>query len=222
MRAMILAAGRGERMRPLTDSLPKPLFEIGPCSLLEHHIHNLKKSGVNNIVINTGWLGQKILDQLGNGEKLGVNIKYSVEGYPALETAGGIINALPLLGTKPFIVVNGDIFCDFDFSILKIEPSTLAHLILVPNPSQHNKGDFSLSDGMVRIANSGTTYTFSGIALYKTEFFSQLDKNRLALRPVFDKAISAGYVGGQVYKGLWHDIGTPERLKMLQRSFAKK
>ncbi len=208
MKAMILAAGRGERMRPLTDNTPKPLLQVKDFSLIEHHIHSLKKAGIDEIIINTGWLAEKIHHKLGKGRHFGVQIIYSDEGYPALETAGGIVNALPLLGEDPFLVVNGDIFCQFDFSTLVIEPKNLAHLVLVPNPSQHSKGDYSLLGRRVCIIETEISYTFSGIAVYKPAFFSGISDQRMPLRPVFDKAVNAGYVSGQIHHAVWYDIGT--------------
>ena len=172
MKAMILAAGRGERLRPLTDETPNPLIKVAGKSLIEYHIDNLASAGIKDIIINTAWLAEKIHQQLGDGSNYGVTIQYSDEGT-AMETAGGIINALPLLGDEPFLVVNGDICCDFDFSSLDtLKDGIQAHLILVENPDHNPEGDFSLQDELVK--NTGETmYTFSGIGIYSTDFFNE-------------------------------------------------
>jgi len=169
---MILAAGRGERLRPLTDETPKPLIKVAVKSLIEYHLENLANAVFKRIVINTAWLSGKIHQQLGDGSNYGASISYSDEGE-ALETAGGIINALPLLGDKPFLVVNGDIWCDFDFSTLpELNNSTQAHLVLVNNPDHNQKGDFALQDNLIK--NTGKPmYTFSGIGIYSASFFAE-------------------------------------------------
>jgi len=224
MKAMILAAGRGERMRPLTDTTPKPLLKIADKSLIEYHIEALVKSGIHEIVINHAWLGEKIEAQLGDGQLYGATIQYSREGQ-ALETAGGIKNALNLLGSDPFIVVNGDIFTDYSFEQLKHSAQRLtdkkkAHLVLVNNPEHNTDGDFYCQNNRVMDPNAHElkneqAYTFSGIACYSPEFFSELQTGKHALAPMLRTAMSEGLVSGEVYEGAWWDIGTPERLKEL-------
>ncbi|MBN4063434.1 nucleotidyltransferase family protein [Cardiobacterium sp. AH-315-I02] len=221
MKAMILAAGRGERLRPLTDKTPKPLIKVAGKALIEYHLNNLAKAGFNDIVINTAWLADKIHAELGNGSNYGLTIHYSDEGK-ALETAGGIIKALPLLGDEPFLVVNGDIWSDFNFSNLPaLNKNMQAHLVLVKNPEHNKKGDFALQNG--RIKNTGETlYTFSGIGLYRADFFSgqQSTEQQPAiapLAPIIRKKCEYNLVSGQLYDGLWTDIGTIERLQELER-----
>lgn len=220
MKAMILAAGRGERLRPLTDELPKPLIKVAGKSLIEYHIENLAKAGIDEIIINTAWLAEKIHQQLGDGSKYGVNIRYSDEGS-ALETAGGIINALPLLGDEPFLVVNGDIWCDFDFSTMPaLSEKTQAHLLLVNNPEHNAEGDFSLHDGLIR--NSGDSmYTFSGIGLYRPDFFSAQKKGIAPLAPIIRGKCEKDLVSGQHHGGRWTDVGTLQRLQQLEATLAK-
>ena len=212
---MILAAGRGERLRPLTDEAPKPLIKVAGKSLIEYHLSNLADAGFKEIVINTAWLGKKIHQQLGNGENYGLSIQYSDEGE-ALETAGGIINALPLLGNKPFLVVNGDIWCDFDFSSLtKLSNSTQAHLVLVNNPNHNPHGDFSLRDSHIK--NTGKTmYTYSGIGIYSAAFFAEQKPGKTPLAPIIKNKSDNNLVSGQFYNGLWTDVGTMERLQQLE------
>ena len=203
MKAMILAAGRGERMRPLTDTTPKPLLQVGREPLIGWHLRHLAAAGIREIVINHAWLGQQIEDTLGNGTTYGVHITYSAEGGQGLETAGGIATALPLLGSDPFLVINGDILTDIDFSVAVRQSEILlsdglAYLWLTANPPHNPAGDFSLlSDGLIRSEGSGERLTFSGCGLYKSE-----------LR----KAMTVGKVRGHCHNGLWLDVGTPERL----------
>lgn len=219
MKAMILAAGRGERMRPLTDQMPKPLLQAGPNRLIEHHILALRKAGITQIIINTGWLATRLHTELGNGARYGVNIQYSDEGYPALETAGGIVKALPLLGPKPFIVVNGDVYTDFDFSLLALSARDLGQLVLIPNPEHNPSGDFSLENSRV-VSPAAKSLTFSGIALYDPKLFDGLKAERLRLKPVLDQAIARKRLGGITHEGQWQDIGTPERLNTLNRTLS--
>jgi len=216
MKAMILAAGRGERLRPLTDTLPKPLIKIAGKSLIEHHIENLAKAGIEEIIINTAWLAEKIHQQLTDGSKYGISIIYSDEG-DALETAGGIINALPLLGNEPFLVVNSDIWCDFDFSTLaELSADRQAHLVLVNNPAHHPEGDFALSDGLIK--NTGQTmYTYSGIGIYHPDFFSAQKKGASPLAPIIREKCEQNLVSGQYHAGRWTDVGTVERLQQLEQ-----
>lgn len=214
MRAMILAAGRGERMRPLTDSTPKPLLKVGGKMLIEYHLEKLKAAGVNDVVINHAWLGEKIEQALADGSSYGLNITYSAEGE-ALETAGGIIRALPLLGSDPFIVINGDIFCELDFSTLTKPIQGLAHLVLVDNPEHNPDGDFVLSESGEVSQQGGSKLTFSGMGIYHPDLFKNKVNGKQALAPVLREAMDAHAVTGSYYPGMWHDIGTPERLTEL-------
>lgn len=208
---MILAAGRGERLRPLTDTVPKPLLEVRGRPLIEHHLEALSRAGFAEIVINLSWLGNQVRDRLGDGADFNVTIEYSDEPE-ALETAGGILQALPLLGER-FIVVNADIFTDYDFAGLKPVGSS-AHLVLVENPQHNPQGDFSLTDSMV--GNDGPTrYTFSGIAQYHRNFFDGLLPGKQALAPLLRAAANQQQVSGELFTGIWSDIGTLESLQAL-------
>jgi len=216
MKAMILAAGRGERMRPLTDATPKPLIEVHGKILIARLIEALARSGVREIVINHAHLGHLIEAALGDGRSFGVAIRYSREAE-ALETAGGIAKALPLLGAGPFIAVNGDIFCDFDFSTLvgRALGQDLAHLVLVANPPHHPQGDFCLSSTEVYSIGE-PKLTFSGIGLYRPELFKGIPSgSRGQLAPLLRAAMARKRVSGEVHRGVWHDVGTPERLSAL-------
>jgi MurNAc alpha-1-phosphate uridylyltransferase len=212
---MLLAAGRGERMRPLTDQLPKPLLMVRGKPLIVHHLQRLARCGVRNVVINLAWLGDRIRAALGDGAAFGVSIHYSEEGAQALETGGGIFQALPWLGSEPFLVVNGDVFTDFDFAALSIAPEAWAHLLLVPNPVQHPRGDFALEDGRV-VETGGPRWTYSGIGLYRAQLFDGCQPGRFPLLPLFRRAMAAGRLTGQIYHGSWSDVGTVERLAALQ------
>jgi len=219
MKAMILAAGRGERLRPLTDETPKPLIKVAAKSLIEYHIENLARAGIKEIIINTAWLAEKIHRQLGDGSAYSVSIRYSDEGT-AMETAGGIINALPLLGDEPFLVVNGDISCDFDFSTLaELETGIQAHLVLVENPEHNPAGDFSLHQGLVK--NTGKPmYTFSGIGIYSAAFFAGQQSGISPLAPLIRSMSENNLVSGQLHQGRWTDVGTIERLQELEALLA--
>ncbi len=215
MKAMILAAGRGERMRPLTDHTPKPLLKVAGKALIEHTIIQLVRSGFTEIVINHAHLGAQIEAALGDGERYGARIRYSSEGAQALETAGGIIHALPLLGKEPFLVVNGDIATDFPFASLQNAPIDLAHLILVDNPLHHAQGDFGLdAEGSVS-ENGDEPFTFSGIGIYAPALFADTPPGVSKLGPLLRRAIARRRVTGQKYDGFWLDVGTPERLNEL-------
>jgi len=221
MRAMILAAGRGERMRPHTDTIPKPLLEVGGKALIARLIETLAASGIREMVINHAHLGTRIEAALGDGRQFGVGIRYSHE-TEALETAGGIAKALPLLGSDPFMVVNGDIFCDFDFSRLAIRAlgRDVAHLVLVANPPHHPEGDFTFAHGRVGDADT-PRWTFSGIGLYRPELFANIPSGGKAqLAPLLRAAMADLRVSGEVHRGIWHDVGTPERLFALNESIA--
>ncbi len=216
MKAMILAAGRGERMRPLTDRTPKPLLEAGGRPLILWQIEALREAGFRELVINLGHLGDRLQAALGDGARLGVHIDYSPEPEGALETGGGIRHALPLLGPAPFLVVNGDIWTDYDYSRLPAEPEGLAHLVLVDNPPHHPEGDFALEAGRV-LAEGEPRYCFSGIGVYRPELFADLPEGRFPLAPVLRRAMAAGRVTGEHHAGLWSDVGTPARLAELDR-----
>jgi MurNAc alpha-1-phosphate uridylyltransferase len=214
-RAMLLAAGRGERMRPLTDELPKPLLPVRGKPLIVHHLERLATCGVHEVVINVAWLGERIRAALGDGSAFGLSIRYSEEGAQALETGGGIFQALPWLGSDPFLVVNGDVFTDFDFGALSIAPEAWAHLVLVPNPLQHPQGDFGLDDGRV-VETGSPRWTYSGIGLYRAQLFDGCQPGRFPLLPLLRRAIAAGRLSGEIYRGGWSDVGTVERLAALQ------
>lgn len=220
MKAMILAAGRGERLRPLTDHTPKPLLKAGNFRLIEHTIQALVKADFKDIVINYAHLGEQFPALLGDGQQYGANISYSPEQEGGLETAGGIINALPLLGNKPFLLVNGDIWTDFPYE--KLTSSTLAdnlcHLVLVANPEHNQQGDFSLCSGLVSQAGNDK-FTYSGIGIYHPDLFSSFKVQRLALKPVILDAIAQQQASGELYEGQWSDIGTVERLQQLTAQF---
>jgi N-acetyl-alpha-D-muramate 1-phosphate uridylyltransferase len=214
-RAMLLAAGRGERMRPLTDEVPKPLLPVRGKPLIVHHLERLATCGVHEVVINVAWLGERIRAALGDGSAFGLSIRYSEEGAQALETGGGIFQALPWLGSDPFLVVNGDVFTDFDFGALSMAPEAWAHLVLVPNPLQHPQGDFGLADGRV-VETGSARWTYSGIGLYRAQLFDGCQPGRYPLLPLLRRAIAAGRLSGEIYRGGWSDVGTVERLAALQ------
>lgn len=214
MKAMILAAGKGERMQPLTLTTPKPLLPAGGKPLIVHHIERLARAGFTEIVINTAHLGHKIHFALGDGETLGIRIRYSHEGVCGLETAGGLRRALPLLGPSPFLLVNADVWTDFSFENLPQVIQGHAHLVMVDNPSHNTKGDFSLENG--RIANTGKRMlTYSGIALIHPKLLEGLPSGAAKLAPLLRKACERGLVSGEYHAGAWDDIGTPERLERL-------
>jgi MurNAc alpha-1-phosphate uridylyltransferase len=215
LRAMLLAAGRGERMRPLTDSVPKPLLEIRGKPLIVYQLEKLSRLGVRDVVINLAWLGDRIRLALGDGAQWNLRIQYSEEGDGALETGGGIFKALPLLGAAPFLVVNADVFSDFDFATLHIAPDALAHLLLVSNPPQHPNGDFALQAGLIQEQGS-SRWTYSGFGLFRPELFEGCRPGKFPLLPLLQRAIREQRLHGQSYEGLWNDVGTVERLAALQ------
>lgn len=229
MKAMILAAGRGERMRPLTDHKPKPLLEAGGKPLIQHHIERLAAAGVCELVINLAWKGAMIREALGDGARFGVQITYSDEGESALETGGGIFNALPLLGPAPFMIVNGDVWTDYPFERLtRFAHARLgevgqdvAHLVLVANPPQHPDGDFGLSAGRLDEDRQGRG-TYSGIAVYAPLFFAGCEPGPFKLLPLLQRAIREGRASGERYEGRWFDIGTPQRLAELDALLASE
>ena len=213
MRAMILAAGRGERMRPLTDSLPKPLLEVRGKPLIVWHLEKLARNGFKDVVINIAHLGYKLPEYLGDGSKWNVNISYSDEqNEGALESAGGIKKALSLLGDEPFLVVNGDVFCDYEFDATFDLKGKKAHLILVPNPEHNPKGDFGLKDEELQ-NSADEMYTFSGISYYHPSFFDNVALQKSPLAPLLRKAITKSDISAELFGKTWHDIGTPQRLK---------
>jgi len=211
-KVMILAAGRGQRMGAMTDDCPKPLLKISGKPIIEYHLDALKQQGFHDIVINTAYLGHKLPEALGDGSLYGLNIQYSHEQALGLETAGGIINALPLLGNAPFIVINGDIWTDYDFSKLALPSNKLAHIVLVNNPEHNPDGDFSLINNNVRSEANLNTYTFSGIGVYHPDLFLGLSSGFRPLKEPLLHAISENHVSGELHSGEWQDIGTPKRL----------
>jgi len=211
---MILAAGRGERLRPLTDTLPKPLLPVRGRPLLEHHFAALARAGVSEVVINLGWLGERIRQHVGDGARFGVSVAYSEEGYPPLETGGGIHRALSLLGPEPFWLVNGDVFCDYVFEHRALAPGALAHLVLVPNPAHHPGGDFALAEGYVADAGQ-PRLTYAGLAILHPALFAGCEPGRFALAPLLRASAARRQVTGELYTGEWSDVGTPERLAAL-------
>jgi MurNAc alpha-1-phosphate uridylyltransferase len=216
MKAMILAAGRGERMRPLTDTTPKPLLRIGGQTMIERHVHALARAGITDLVVNHAHLGEQIEKALGDGNAYGVEISYSPEKGGALETGGGIFNALPLLGSEPFLVVNSDVWTDYPFEQLPDGPEGVAHLVMVDNPEQHPQGDFSLSMGQLS-SKGPAMLTYSGIGVYRPELFAGCAAGAFPLAPLLRQAMDAGQVSGEHYRGRWFDIGTPERLDAVNR-----
>ena len=222
MKAMILAAGRGERMRPLTDHTPKPLLPVAGQPLIVHTIKQLVSTGFIDIVINHAYLGEQIEASLGDGSEIGAKIVYSPEGNEALETAGGIINAMHLLGDEVFLVVNGDIATDYPFAKLKAIPVALAHLVMIANPAHHPHGDFALADDGKLADDHANKLTFSGIGLYRPELFSKTLPGKSKLAPLLRAAMQEKKVSGEFYPGFWMDIGTPERLQELDDRLRKR
>ncbi len=213
MKAMILAAGRGERMRPLTDYCPKPLLEVGGQKLIEYHIHALLAVGITDIVINLAYLGEQIESYLGDGARYGATLFYSPEPDP-LETGGGIFQALPWLGGAPFVVVNGDVWSDYDFSHLPTEIKSLAHLVMISNPEHNPVGDFSLNEKLLSQTGENKL-TYSGIGVYHPKLFSACRAGRFPLAPLLKAAMDEEQVTGEYFDGQWVDVGTPARLTKL-------
>lgn len=221
MKAMILAAGKGERLRPLTLHTPKPLVRAGGVPLIEYHLRAIRSAGIDDVVINHAWLGQQIEDYVGDGRRWGLNIRYSPEGEP-LETGGGIFRALPLLGDEPFLVVNGDIWVDFDFGSLTKPLEGLAHLVLVDNPPHHPGGDFALVDGQVQDNAAQPRLTYSGIAVLHPQLFAGCTEGAFKLAPLLRDAMAKGRVTGERFAGRWVDVGTHERLAEVEQILAVK
>lgn len=211
MIAMILAAGRGERLRPLTDEIPKALVEVQGRSLLEWHLRRIRDAGIQDVVINLGWLGEQIAERIGSGSKHRLNVVYSPEGDNALETGGGIHHALPMLGGEPFLVINVDSFTEMPVPEVSLADKDVGHLVLVPTPDYFENSDFDLVDGKVRAVDS-PSLTFAGCAVYRPEFFDNCEAGRFSLAPMLFAAAGAGQLQGSIYDGPWADIGTPERL----------
>ena len=218
MKAMILAAGRGERMGALTDRVPKPLLEVGGRPLIEHQVLRLAAAGFRDLVVNLAWLGERIAARLGNGSGFGVRIRYSREPEGALDTGGGIRRALPLLGDESFVVVNSDVWSNYPFEKLRNAHAGDAHIVLVDNPAHHPDGDFALApDGRVVEAEHGRL-TFSGIGCYRPGLFAARSSARFPLVDVLRDAIEAGTASGEHHRGEWIDLGTPDRLEALDRA----
>lgn len=214
MKAMILAAGRGERMRPLSDRTPKPLLEVGGYRLIEYHLAALLKAGIREVVINLSWLGEQIREILGDGTRHGLSISYSLEGPAPLGTGGGLYRALPLLGADPFLLVNGDVWIDLPFDELRRPAGSLAHLVLVANPQHHPGGDFGLEAGG-RVKSEPTPLTYTGLSVLDPRLFDGCEAGTFPLKPLLDRALAAGRLSGQRHDGNWSDVGTPERLASL-------
>ncbi|GAA0888142.1 N-acetylmuramate alpha-1-phosphate uridylyltransferase MurU [Rhodanobacter soli] len=226
--ALIFAAGLGERMRPLTDRTPKPLLNVGGKPLIVWHLEKLAAAGVHYVVINTSHLAEQFPDALGDGSRWGLRIRYAYEGATPLETGGGMLNALPLLGSAPFIAVNGDIWCDADFAALPSEPAGLAHLLLVDNPPQHPHGDFALDAQGIVHDDGDARLTFSGVGVYRQELLqgwrevigtgagTEMQPPRFRLTPLLRAAMTNGAINGSHYQGAWTDVGTPQRLAQLE------
>lgn len=222
MKAMILAAGKGERMRPLTLHTPKPLVPVAGVPLIEYHLRALAAAGFTEVVINHAWLGRQIEDHLGDGSRWGLSIRFSPEGEP-LETGGGIFKALPLLGEAPFLLVNGDIWTDYDFARLRQPLHGLAHLVLVDNPGHHGAGDFRLAGDQVEDgAGAPDTLTFSGISVLDPALFAGCQAGAFKLAPLLRQAMAAGRVSGEHFRGHWVDVGTLERLAEVERLLAER
>jgi MurNAc alpha-1-phosphate uridylyltransferase len=215
MKAMVLAAGRGERMRPITDTVPKPLVRVGGRPLIAWHLAALARAGVREVVINLSWLGEQLRAALGAGADFGLRITYSEEGPVPLETGGGIFRALPLLGPEPFLVLSGDIWTDIDLGGVQLEPEAHAHLVLIPNPPHHPRGDFGL-EGNVVVQRDSERLTYANVGIYRPEFFAACAAGRFPLLEPLNRAIAARLVRGEVHRGAWSDVGTPERLAQLE------
>jgi MurNAc alpha-1-phosphate uridylyltransferase len=211
---MVMAAGRGERMRPITDTLPKPLVLVAGKPLIGYHLERLAAAGVREVVINLSWLGELIRSALGDGRDFGISIAYSEEGPVPFETGGGIFKALPLLGSGPFLVVNGDTWSDIDYGHLALEDGAHGRIVLVPNPTHNTRGDFGL-EGDVVVDREVDRFTYSGVGVYRPEFFAGCSPGRFPMLPLMKRAISSRVLRGELHRGEWCDVGTPERLAAL-------
>lgn len=222
MNAMILAAGRGERMRPLTDHCPKPLLTVAGRTLLDWHLSRLAAGGFERVVINTAWLGDRIRDHIDRHAPSGLDIQLSEEGGHALETAGGIVRALPLLGPDPFMVINGDVWSDLDLAMLPVQPEGLGHLVLVDNPDHHPDGDFHFDGHALSPDGDGRRYTFAGIACYRPELFAGVGAGVAPLAPILRRACERRQLTGHHHPGEWCDVGTPARLAALDARLKRR
>jgi len=222
MKALLFAAGRGERMRPLTDTTPKPLLRAGGRMLIEYHLDKLAAAGIRDVVVNTAWLAEQFPAALGDGSRYGLRIRYSHEGPAPLETGGGMLHALPLLGTAPFLAVSADIVTDFDYARLPAEPDGLAHLVMVPNPDFHPDGDFWLEGRRFNDAGRGEHLTFGNIGLYRPELVAGEAPGIFKLAPLLARAIHAGRLRGERYDGYWRNLGTPAQLAALDRALSTR
>ena len=211
---MVLAAGRGERMRPITDTLPKPLVPVAGKPLIGYHLERLARAGFREVVVNLSWLGGKIRDTLGDGRSYGLSITYSDEGPEPLETGGGIFNALPLLGSGPFLVVNGDTWSDIDYGRLALDDGANGRIVLVPNPTHNMRGDFGVEGDLV-VDREVDRFTYSGVGVYRPDFFGGCSAGKFPMLPLLKRAISARLLRGEIHRGEWCDVGTPERLGAL-------
>lgn len=211
---MVLAAGRGERMRPITDTLPKPLVPVAGKPLIGYHLERLARAGFKEVVINLSWLGDRISAALGDGANYGLSITYSEEGPEPLETGGGIFKALPLLGPGPFLVVNGDTWSDIEYGHLALEDGANGRLVLVPNPTHNTRGDFGINEGFV-VDRDVDRFTYSGVGVYRPEFFAGCAPGKFPMLPLLKRAIAARLLRGEVHRGEWCDVGTPQRLASL-------
>lgn len=211
---MVLAAGRGERMRPITDTLPKPLVPVAGKPLIGYHLKRLARAGFKDVVINLSWLGDRIRAALGDGRAYGLSITYSEEGPEPLETGGGIFRALPLLGPGPFLVVNGDTWSDIEYGHLALEDGANGHLVLVQNPTHNTRGDFGI-DGDFVVDRDADRFTYSGVGVYRPEFFAGCSPGKFPMLPLLKRAIAARLLRGEVHRGEWCDVGTPQRLATL-------
>lgn len=209
-----MAAGRGERLRPLTDHTPKPLIELGNHCLIEHHLVNLAATGFNRVIVNLSWLGEKIRYRLGDGSQFGLEIIFSDESSTPLETAGGIVHGLALIQSSEFVVINGDIFTDYNFGRLNIPDSSQGHLVMVDNPPHHPDGDFSIDENFQLFAGGQRQLTYSGVACFRRSVFSSLQAGRRPLRPILDQHLSENGLSAEHFSGIWFDIGSPERLQI--------
>ena len=219
MIAMILAAGRGKRLKHVTETIPKPLVEVRGQSLIERHLERFCAAGITEVVINLGWLGDQIVERIGTGSQYGVSVAYSQEGGELLETGGGIFKALHLLGDDPFLVMNADIYTDFPVQEMSLDDAALGRLVLVPTPEYRENGDFNLEDGLIRNSDA-PTLTYGGISMYRPEFFDGCEPGRFSIVPMMRSTADAGRMQGSFYDGLWADIGTQERLAALRQTVA--
>jgi MurNAc alpha-1-phosphate uridylyltransferase len=218
-KAMLLAAGKGERMRHLTENTPKPLLQVAGKSMLAHQLDKLAAAGFNQVVINLGHFGEQIKEEAIRAASSALTVSFSDEGEEPLETAGGILKAMPLLAGGPFLVINSDVWCDYPLDTLPADPEGLVHLIMVDNPEHHPEGDFALKDGRVHL-QEGPRYTYSGIGVYRPELFDECQPGKLPLAPLIRHAASMDLVSGEHHTGVWQDVGTPERLAELNASLA--